>query len=169
MKRIYVILCTMMLFFVFSTNSYATLNVYSDAFDYVAYDDVVQQYWIWEISAFSDMTYEGQVLDGISSYNDDSYFGLTDWHMASYKEMQQLWLYTPEDIDLNFGTIYYKTDLTNLMSSDTINDASIDSLVGACVTTAAITRDGSAPEPATIFLLSTGLAGLIGFRKKFKK
>lgn len=66
--------------------STATLIKLSDSSGHVIYDNVAQQYWYWDLNAFVNQNYSQQ-LSSIEQLNAASYFGISTWHLASFREI----------------------------------------------------------------------------------
>ena len=66
------------------------------------FDSVNNEMWYWDLSTFANETY-AQQLAGIQQLNVNSYFGLTDWHLASTVEMQPLWELSSDTIRSDFN------------------------------------------------------------------
>jgi hypothetical protein len=66
------------------------------------FDSVNNEMWYWDLSTFANETY-AQQLAGIQQLNVNSYFGLTDWHLASTSEMQPLWTLSSDTIRSDFN------------------------------------------------------------------
>lgn len=79
------------------------------------YDNIANQYWFQDLSYFTELNYEEQIIS-ISILNSNTsqylspYWG--DWHMASGLEMEALWMYEVSEIMENFTpTIIYNDSL----------------------------------------------------------
>jgi hypothetical protein len=66
------------------------------------FDSVNNEMWYWDLSTFANETY-AQQLAGIQQLNVNSYFGLTDWHLASTAEMEPLWTLSTDTIRSDFN------------------------------------------------------------------
>jgi hypothetical protein len=66
------------------------------------FDSANNEMWYWDLSTFASEPY-AQQLAGIQQLNVDSYFGLTDWHLASTAEMEPLWTLSSDTIRLDFN------------------------------------------------------------------
>lgn len=82
------------LFLVFGISGYSSATLISlknAAGDQVVYDDVNQQYWIYDLSMFTGLTFNMKIAE-ISTLNDTGgYYSLDRWHMAKRAEMEALW------------------------------------------------------------------------------
>ena len=65
--------------------------------DVVVSDSVTGLVWYADLSHFVSKTYSEQ-LEQIDDLNTDSYFGVTDWHIASEDELLDLFCYDPSDL-----------------------------------------------------------------------
>lgn len=82
-----------------STGAHAALfNLPGDA---LALDSNTGQSWIRDLSTFGSGAYDEQQF-AINVLNQVSYSGLSDWHMATLTDMQALWSYSAEQIELAF-------------------------------------------------------------------
>jgi len=89
--------------------SYASLNDMSDATGHVVYDDVKDQYWIWDLSFFSGPLFYSEKLDIIQGLCDNAYYGLNSWHLATTQEINLLWTYDYLTIADSFNPSYTST------------------------------------------------------------
>ncbi len=150
--------------------------------DGTIFDDDSGKYWT-QVGLWTGMTYQQQI-DGIDEYGNDS-------HMATLAEMRTLWTYEASEINQHFvptdntwtlgrfdsgyltthqhayvggtqDTGYVKSNLNGgYCSDDWISPA-----VGAWVVTS---PNAPVPEPSTLLIVGTGLAGLVGSRIRKKK
>jgi hypothetical protein len=72
-------------------------------------DSANDEMWYWDLSAFSYQTYDQQLTD-IQQLNVNSYFGFTDWHLASSNEMQPLWEVSTDTIRADFNPSVVRYD-----------------------------------------------------------
>lgn len=66
----------------------------------VTFEAVNERYWYYDITRFSDMTYDEQVAE-IATLNVEGFTGT--WHMATYEEISTLWEYSAEAIFSSFA------------------------------------------------------------------
>jgi hypothetical protein len=161
-----------------------------DQGDGTIFDDISGLYWQQEVGLWDNMTYDQQIADISTNY--------VGWHMATSFDMQHLWSYeasaigaifTPNYIGHDRNNTYGRYDLystiwnnrhyragvsyypasslyyrTTLNTYDLPDDRIFDNY-GAWV----IRDITPVPEPATMLLFGTGLAGLAGFRLRKKE
>ncbi len=157
-------------------------------------DDVTGLYWYQNLDEFTMRTYDEQLSD-IAALD---HAGGGAWHMATEAEMERLWSYAAQDIATNFdrtdaGGGYYswvgrydeptnnsvhpqhyvgmirqysdgsyeKFDLT-WIDEDCIENE----YLGAWVVT---DSNPVVPIPGAVWLLGSGLVGLVGLRRKVGK
>jgi len=159
----------------------------------VVWDNTYNQYWYWDLSEFVNKYWSEQVT-AVEALNTSSYYGSSGWHIATLSEMEKLW--ENSDIDLvdtfnpsqDYGSyatycgrynsvyselLHYLVSVSDLRDlgmgikkgdlqySSVLNDYG-DTYLGVWVTTAV-------PIPGAIWLLGSGLIGIVGVRRKFKK
>jgi len=73
------------------------------------FDSANNEMWYWDLSTYANETY-AQQLAGIQQLNVNSYFGLTDWHLASTAEMQPLWTLSSDTIRSDFNPTQVRYD-----------------------------------------------------------
>lgn len=61
------------------------------------YDEMTGKSWYRNLGDFSNQSYDQQI-SSITGLNTNGYAGFTDWHMASYDEMSELWTYGSSSI-----------------------------------------------------------------------
>lgn len=178
--------------------AHALLIDLSDSSGHVIYDDVNNNYWIWDLSMFTNTTYNDQVLN-ISNLD---YFGTDNWEMANRDQMEALFsqismenTYIYELFGKSGVSIDFEGDSNDYWMGrfDEFSSTGIHTFMGGAyvgwngsmyhgVQLGSIHVDYSSnttgawalasvqpvPEPATVFLLSVGLIGMIGTHRKKK-
>lgn len=165
----------------------ALVTVNSD----IVFDDINQRYWISNLPIFSDVTYQ-EALEQIDQLNQDNWNDRSDWHLAKRTEL--LWYngYTYDQVGGAFIPTMFtipswamwggwadKTDeIPNIRARYDIHympgenpewfvkywELGPDtSDTGAWVTTDVVAI------PPAIYLLGSGLVGLVALRRKFQK
>ncbi len=114
MKRYFVMIGMVVLMLCLQGISQASLTRMSDVLgNTVVFDDINQMYWMADLTAYTNQTYDQQ-LASISSMNiGDPFYGLDSWHMATLTEMTLLWEYPPINITDTFYPTYVIEDPPN--------------------------------------------------------
>ncbi|MFH2066757.1 MAG: VPLPA-CTERM sorting domain-containing protein [Pseudomonadota bacterium] len=187
MKKLFIFLWAMLLVMEISVNSQAALIDLQNSSGHVVYDDQSGKYWMWDLSAYTNMTYDEQI-SAISNMNapGDLYYGLDAWHIADGADLaifsnypaEAFEIFNPTWIDGNgnmswlgrvggdgggndhvsIGVNYNDINGAYNIGIDIVSDDGSYELLGAWVTT-------SVPIPGAIWLLGSGLIGLVGFRR----
>ena len=66
----------------------------------VTFDSNNERYWYYDITRFSNMTYDDQIAE-IAALSVTGFTGT--WHMATYEEMSALWEHSAEALFSNFA------------------------------------------------------------------
>jgi hypothetical protein len=82
------------------------------------YDTDTGLYWYWELSDFSEMTYDQELSAIETELNDKSFAGINDWHMATYSEMASLWNYDAKTLLQSFGKTWLYDHIEARYDSD---------------------------------------------------
>ena len=179
MKK-YSIFLSIIFAFGFIVTSEASLTTDSN---YV-YDDVTNIWWWKDLSTFvfSGNTYSAQ-LDYISNLPGN-------WNIAGQEQIQGLWAnggtliannFSPSSANLGFWGRTDIVDIVNLEYGHSVGwigidgsdhgydihqaDGSTGNHIGAWV----YTETNPVPIPSAVWLLGTGLIGIVGIRRKIKK
>lgn len=102
MKRILFFCITTILLITGTAGAALTVHEYvPGSGEFVTYDDVTGNHWIWDLSLLSNKTYDEQIsaIGGLGTYGNIA----GGWHMATYEEMQALWTYDAETLANSFN------------------------------------------------------------------
>lgn len=191
MKRFAFFVLTIAFIVLYSSICQASLIQQTNNGDQVVYDNVNDQYWISDLSLFAGQNLNNQ-LSGISGLN--GFSGITNWHMATLSEITPLWNYSFSEITTTFlpsrefsedwkwysgrygeaasqnshyvGVIMYNygSEDKSPLSTISLDDNYGNFYQGAWITGKKVSTN-NVPEPATMTLIGSMLAGLIGYKK----
>ena len=102
MKRNLFFCVAMVLFMTGAAGAALTVREYvPGSGEFVTYDDVTGNHWIWDLSLLTGRTYNGQIsaIGGLGNYGNLA----GGWHMATFEEMQALWTYDAETLAESFN------------------------------------------------------------------
>jgi len=102
MKRQLFFYVTTILFITGTAGAALTVQEYvPGSGEFVTYDDVTGNHWVWDMSLLGNKTYNGQIL----AIGELGTYGNIDggWHMATYEEMQALWTYDAATLANSFN------------------------------------------------------------------
>ena len=157
----------------------------------VIWDQTYNLYWYYNVSDFVNMTWNEQ-KNAVLGLAGSSYYGSSGWHIATLGEMEKLWTYSSTDLVDAFPLIFggYESYYTFAGRYDSVEGVLVHALtlseyngesskeslpgtqsadwgtdwyLGVWVTTAS-----PVPIPGAIWLLGSGLIGIVGIRRKFK-
>lgn len=98
MKKLVIILLTIALLANVSGIVNAELIVITDNSEQVVRDTATNYYWYRDLSALANQSYDDQLVN-IANLQ---YFGIADWHLATWGDMNTLWSYSGEQIATAF-------------------------------------------------------------------
>ena len=82
---IFFITCFMSFLYVPTPNA-KLITISNSEDEKVVFDDRNNTYWYWDLSAFTGLSYPQQ-LSKINDINNDEYFGMSSWNIATLSDM----------------------------------------------------------------------------------
>lgn len=184
MKKTFICVLIGLILFGMAGMAQASLIVESAGGHTVVKDDVNYKYWLADINFLTNQTYDDQ----ISTIGSLTYFGVDTWLMATEADMLELASYSNSDrigkfappTHPHYGEIYGRFN-KQAVTPGWYHEAKLgaDGALSLGMTGPRTDRlwylgawavaPAPIPIPGAVWLLGSGLVGLVGLRKKYKK
>jgi hypothetical protein len=178
MNRSLLIIAVLATLFLSTSPAHATLLILNS--NSVVYDTATTQYWIADLNSFINLSYSGQIDKINNNYNNPSFFGINNWHLATLTDMIGLrnnpvadlsvafappspWAGRYDEMAPGVNNQHFSATLTSKLNDPyfIMPDGGYSSRLGAWVVGGPV----PAPEPSAFLLIGASLGGLALWRR----